>query len=108
MTILQRIAQETKIRDERLRLETVEALRKALAQILPGHLVYVFGSLIQPYRFRRGSDVDIAFADLPLGLSIYRVQAELEETLERSVDVLLLPETRFRQTIESEGERWTS
>jgi hypothetical protein len=40
MTILQRIAQETKIRDERLRLETVEALRKALAQILPGHLVY--------------------------------------------------------------------
>ncbi|MCX5973205.1 MAG: nucleotidyltransferase domain-containing protein [Coprothermobacterota bacterium] len=108
MTILQRIAQETKVRDERLRLETVKALRNALAQILPGQVVYVFGSLIQPYRFRQASDVDVAFADLPPGLSIYRVQAELEEALKRSVDVLLLPETRFRQTIENEGGQWTS
>ena len=34
------------------------------------------------------------------------LQAELEERLHRPVDLLLLNESRFRDKIEREGERW--
>jgi len=39
--------------------------------------------------------------------SEYWLQGELELRLGRRVDVLVLPETRLREKVEQEGERWT-
>ena len=39
--------------------------------------------------------------------SEYWLQGELELRLGRRVDVLVFPETRLREKVEQEGERWT-
>jgi predicted nucleotidyltransferase len=108
MSLSQRLENERLQRRETLRLEVRGRLRKALAEIAPGEPVIVFGSLTQPHRFHACSDVDLAFVEEPRACSIYRMQARLEEHLGHPVDVLVLSETRLREKIEREGERWTS
>ena len=92
---------------EEARLETRTRLREALRTICPGRDVFVFGSLAQPGSFHGRSDVDIAVESLPEGLSQYGLIGWLEEELGRPVDVLLLAETRLREKILAQGERWT-
>ncbi len=91
---------------ELLRQAVLDKLRKVLAEVVPGEPVHVFGSILKPHRFHAQSDVDIAFEAEPRRMSIYRAQAELEERMRRRVDVMLLGETRLRDKIEREGERW--
>ena len=67
----------------------------------------VFGSLTKAGKFSDASDVDIALADEPAGMSIYQLIAQLSERLSRRVDVLLLSESRLRDKILREGELWT-
>lgn len=83
-------------------------LQNALRELAPGETVFVFGSLVKAGCFHDRSDVDVAFADEPRRFSIYRMQAELEDRLGRPVDVMLLGDTRLREKIEREGERWTN
>jgi len=101
-----REAQRRKQR-ETLRAEVRETLRRALAELAPGESVFVFGSLVKSETFHARSDVDVAFEEEPRLCSLYRMQAELEDRLRRPVDVMLLKETRLREKIEREGERWT-
>jgi len=82
-------------------------LRKTLAELLPGETVWVFGSLAQPGRFGDHSDVDIALERRPPKFSEFWLQGELELRLGRRVDVLVLPETRLREKVGREGQRWT-
>ena len=93
---------------EQLRQATLTALRTAVAELLPGQRCVVFGSLLQPGRFHAKSDVDIALLGEPPGCSEYRLQAALEERLRRPVDLVLLPESRLRETILREGALWTN
>lgn len=93
---------------EQLRQRTLVALRSALTELLPGQRCVVFGSLLQAGRFRTTSDVDIALWNEPPGFSQFRLQAMLEERLRRPVDLVLLPESRFREKILREGELWTN
>ena len=67
----------------------------------------MFGSLIKPGRFSEESDADIALEKEPAAISLYQLTSRLAEFLGRSVDVVLLPECRFRERILREGEVWT-
>ena len=107
MTLLQRMDAERRAANERLRTETRRQLRAALEELLPGQTVIVFGSLTKPDRFSDASDADIALAQEPPDLSVYQLISLLAERLGRPVDVVLLPECRFRHAIERDGESWT-
>ena len=106
MTLLQQMEAERLKRRESLRLQTQEELRVALRELLPDEKVIVFGSLVKPGRFSEASDVDVALAAEPTGLSLYQLTGLLAELLGRRVDVVLLPECRFADKIIREGELW--
>ena len=107
MTVLQEMEAERLQNRERLRLQMGRELRAALGEFVPGGKVLVFGSLIKRGRFTENSDIDVAFESEPAGLSRYQLTSLLAERLGRKVDVVLLPECRFREKILSEGEAWT-
>jgi predicted nucleotidyltransferase len=98
---------ERALRAERLRFTVRDELRSALREVLPGTPVTVFGSLTRVGCFTDASDVDLALAAEPADSSVYQIIAQLSERLGRRVDVVLLPESRFRDKILREGETWT-
>ena len=88
--------------------ETRRRLREALAELVPGQPIWLFGSLTKPGRFHDRSDVDLALADEPPSMSVGRLASELTDRLGRPVDLVLLDRCRFRDRILREGEQWTS
>ena len=60
-----------------------------------------------PERLNEASDIDLALESEPAGMSVYQLTSLLAERLGRRVDVVLLPECRFRDRIVREGEKWT-
>jgi predicted nucleotidyltransferase len=106
MTLLEERAARQAEQREAARLATRRRLRNALAEICPGETVFVFGSITRPGRFFQRSDVDVALERLPQVLSHYGFMGLLEEKVGRPVDVLLLAETRLREKILAEAERW--
>jgi predicted nucleotidyltransferase len=107
MTVLQQMTAERLQNRERLRLKMRRDLRRALGELVPAHKVIVFGSLANRSRFTENSDIDVALESEPAGLSLYQLTSLLAERLGRRVDVVLLPECRFRDKILREGEAWT-
>jgi len=107
MTLLQQMASERMKHREFLRAETRRELQAALMENPPAASVIVFGSLLKPGRFNEASDVDLALEGEPAGMSVYQLASVLAERLGRPVDVVLLPECRFRDRIVREGETWT-
>ncbi len=108
MKLLQDAARRRAECDERERLEVRAGLRTALAEFLPaGSRVWLYGSLTAPARFREWSDIDLALAEKPRGMSIYLLMSLLAERIGRPVDLVLLGETRLREMILREGEPWT-
>src|ERR1700744_4743283 len=83
---------ERELRQERegLRLEVLERAREAIrrsAPLFPAiRSVYLFGSVLQPERFRRDSDVDVAIdcEDVEVETPFWR---KLDEALKRDVDL---------------------
>jgi predicted nucleotidyltransferase len=106
-TLLKQRHQQDGERREADRRRLLTRLREVLTELLPGETIWVFGSLAQPGRFGDHSDVDIALTRRPPRFSEFWLQGELELRLGRRVDVLVLPESRLRERIEREGERWT-
>ena len=108
MKLFEKVESVRALENEQMRLKTASALKIAMNDLLPGLRYMVFGSLVQPRRFHRRSDVDVAlFAEVP-GWPDYRLLATLESRLGRPVDVVLLPDCRFREKILREGELWTN
>jgi predicted nucleotidyltransferase len=85
---------------------TRSTLRASLATHVPGVVVWVYGSLVKPGRFREWSDVDLACESLPAGMTLEYLQSLLSADIGREVDVCLLDRTRLRPVIEREWERW--
>jgi predicted nucleotidyltransferase len=106
-TLLEKMEQERLQGRERLRAEVRRQLRELLPQTIPGQRVVVFGSLVKPGRFSEGSDIDLALESEPPDMSLYQLTSLLAEGMGRRVDVVLLPESRFRDKILREGETWT-
>lgn len=93
---------------ERERLVVRERLAAAVREYLPaGSRVWLYGSLIEPGRFREWSDIDLALETEPPGMSIYLLASLLAERCLRRVDVCLLTETRLATAICRKGEVWT-
>jgi predicted nucleotidyltransferase len=107
MTVLQQMEAERLQNRERLRLEMRRELHLALGELVPARKVIVFGSLVKQGRFTENSDIDVAFESEPACLSRYQLTSLLAERLGRKVDMVLLPECRFRDKILREGEAWT-
>lgn len=63
--------------------------------------VYLTGSLLQPGKFYEFSDIDIAVEGLKE--PYFQILRELEEILDRPVDIVELECCRFRQSIEAQG-----
>ena len=106
-TVLQ---QRDRARAERRRIlydETRRRLREALADLIPGQRIRVFGSLTKPGVFNDRSDIDVAIETEPAGMTTGQLMSELTERLARPVDLILLPRCRFRARILREGETWT-
>lgn len=107
-TLLAKMHEERARGREASRVAAYRELRQALCSLLPqGSEVWVFGSVLEPGRFREHSDVDVAVAYLPAGRTEAWLQSELALRLRRTVDVLNLNETGLRSKIERTGERWT-
>ena len=108
MTLLQK--RDAARRRQRLEVlaDTRRRLRTALADLMPGRQVIVFGSLTKPGVFNARSDVDLALEEPASGLDSLKLTSELMERLARPVDVVVLDRCRFREKIRREGEVWTT
>lgn len=85
----QRDAARREAREKR-RLERLAAARRAIGELAPGErslrAVYLFGSVLQPGRFTRRSDIDVAVdSDDPAAESWF--WRALEDALDSPVDV---------------------
>lgn len=65
--------------------------------------VYLTGSLIEPGHFYPFSDVDIAVEGLQE--DFWRVMVDLEDLLDRTVDLIELEKCRFSEAIREKGQR---
>jgi predicted nucleotidyltransferase len=108
MTLLQKRDLARRRRRLQVYVATRRKLRAALAELIPGCRVIVFGSLTKPGVFNDRSDVDLALAEPPPRLTTGRLASELMERLGRPVDVVALGQCRFRAKILREGEAWTT
>ncbi len=93
-------------REETARLTTREILRRELTRLLPGHRVWLYGSITRPNRFHDWSDVDLAPEAEPGQISLLAVMGLLREALGREVDLAMISQTRLRDKIVREGELW--
>jgi predicted nucleotidyltransferase len=107
MTLLQKRDSARRRRRLKALADARRDLRSALADLIPGSRVFLFGSLTRPGVFNDRSDVDLALENEPAQMSLYQLTARLAEQMGRPVDVVLLSECRFRQKILLEGEAWT-
>lgn len=107
MTLLQQLAGERLKNREEMRGEMTRSLRLALCDLLPRQGAVIFGSLVKPGAFSDVSDIDLALWHEPSHMSIFQLSSLLAERLGRGVDVVLLPECRFRERILREGKAWT-
>lgn len=107
MTLLQTRDLARRQRRLKVQADTRRDLRAALAHLIPGSRVILFGSVTKPGVFNDRSDIDLALESEPPGVDVVHLTAELMERLGRPVDVVLLAKCRFRQKILREGELWT-
>ena len=108
MTLLQERDQRRQQRRLDAYAETRRRLRAALADLIPGHKVILFGSVTKPGVFNDRSDLDLALESEPSQMDHWKLMSELMERLERPVDVVRLDRCRFREKILREGEVWTA
>lgn len=95
------------LRESAAKDEARGRLRESAARHLPGVTFWVYGSLAQDGRFSEHSDVDIAVARIPEGMTLEYAQSLLSADVGREVDICLLDRTRLRDRILAEGEKWT-
>jgi len=107
VTLLQQRDAQRRARRLEVLGDTRRRLRAALAELIPGKEVIIFGSLTKPGVFNDRSDVDLALTGSSSSVDPLRLTAELTERLGRPVDVVVLDQCRFREKIQREGERWT-
>ena len=109
MTLLQQIHEEQLAHRESERMAARAVLRRALTRLFPpGTEVIVFGSIVAPGRFGERSDVDLALVGSIQPRELTRMAVALEQALNRTVDLVVLEETRekLREKILREGEPW--
>lgn len=102
-TIMQKQADQ-----EKMRVAMTQQISEALTRLDEKYHwdeIYLFGSLAQKGKFRRNSDIDIAVLGLR-GHEYYAFIGEISELLNKRVDVVLLEECHFADSIKERGIRW--
>lgn len=97
-----RKSQEQEVRRKKLLAETREKVRRYFISHPGITEVYLTGSLLQPHRFHRYSDVDIVVEGLP-ETDYFRTKANLERLLNISVDLIELENCPFKKMIIDNG-----
>ena len=77
-----------------------------LSQEIPFFAAYIFGSVVNPHKFRGDSDVDVAILVLP-DEYFFRAMAFLSARLGRDVDLVQLEVCPFAEKVKKEGVKWT-
>jgi predicted nucleotidyltransferase len=93
---------------EKLRISILEQIDTALTTLEKKYHwddTYLFGSVTQKGKFNLNSDIDIAISGLNK-LEHYAFTGEISELLDKPVDVVLLEECIFTQSIKEKGLKW--
>jgi len=93
---------------EEMRIDVIKQISKALNTLEKKYQwddAYIFGSVAQKGKFRRNSDIDIAISGLNK-VEHYAFTGEISELLDKPVDVVLLEECIFAQSIKEKGLKW--
>lgn len=106
MTLLQRRDLAPRQRRLKVLADARRELRAALADLISGNRVILFGSITKPGVFNDRSDIDLALETEPPGMDAVHLTGELMERLGRPVDVVVLENSRLRKKILREGEIW--
>jgi len=107
LSLLQQRDQANATGRELLRQVALEKLHQGLKRYLSGQPVWVYGSILKPGKFRIDSDIDVALEHPSTNYSLYALQSLLTEATEHAVDICMLEETRLKEKIVSQGQRWT-
>ena len=93
---------------EEMRIITLQHTWEALSRLDKTYQwdeAYLFGSVVQQGKFGRNSDIDIAIRGLKR-LEYYAFVGEISDLLDKRVDVVLLEECQFVDSIKEKGIRW--
>ncbi len=101
---LKKEAEEKELLRKQVMSDTFNIL-KVLSQDTPFEKAFIFGSLTEPFKFRKNSDVDIAFKGLDKD-SLFYVVGFLSSHLERDVNVVHIEDVHFRDKIIRDGIEW--
>ena len=96
------------LEQEKLRLSLLQKISNALKILGKKYHwdeAYLFGSVSQEGKFRRNSDIDIAISGLN-GFEHYAFTGEISELLDTLVDVVILEECPFAESIKKKGLKW--
>jgi uncharacterized protein len=106
IAVWERALEEERLEREQERQRWLSRAKQKLAGFFRGKQVdkvYLFGSLLHEEYFYPFSDIDLAVAGLRE--DYFALLVELEELLDRRVDVVELEKCRFRDQIERQGVR---
>ncbi len=101
--IMKRQASQEKLRKSVL--QEISLALKTIERKYHWDEAYLFGSVAQKEKFRRNSDIDLAISGLNK-LEHYAFIAEISELLNKSIDVVLLEECPFAESIKEKGLKW--
>ena len=93
---------------EKMRIVVLRQVEDALSSLEKKYQwdeAYLFGSIVLEGRFRRNSDIDIAVMGLKKN-DYYEFVGEISDLLNKSVDVVLLEECHFAESIKEKGIKW--
>jgi hypothetical protein len=94
---------------EGLRLRLIEkafTVLDRLAKDIPFDEAYLFGSIIKPYRFFKGTDIDIGFVGLK-DKYFFKALAFVSGEMGMDVDIIQLEGHRLEDKVKKEGMKWT-
>lgn len=99
------LEQEEKDLNEKMRLNILKKLLIELKDDFSGQEleIYLVGSIIQPYKFHKNSDVDIVVKNFKGDR--FEIWNRLEDLLQRNVEIIFYEKCSFQEHVQKEGLR---
>ena len=93
---------------EKIRIAVLKQIKETLCGLEEKYYwdeAYIFGSVVLEGKFNSNSDIDIALQGLN-SLDYYAFIGEISDLLNKRVDVVLLEENHFADSIRKKGLKW--
>lgn len=94
---------------EVFRLQLIEKVFNALNKLaikIPFKEAYLFGSIVKPHKFMKGSDIDIGFVGLKDG-HFFKAMSFVSSEVGMDIDIVQLEGHRLEDKVKEKGIRWT-